>query len=131
MPFDLSTDSHLPTKQLALNKNYAVKQLPKEFEYLKDMYQDQYFHDVLVDKVKNLLKDVVKYLESGKHSNYDIQQELDKAIMGINVLQEEFEKNGSEIETGARESIGETIDQILKYFEVDIDIEEAMRERDW
>jgi hypothetical protein len=49
----------------------------------------------------------------------------------INELQEEFEENDSEIETGARESIGETVDQIIKFFEIDIDIEEAIRERDW
>ena len=105
--------------------------MPKDFEYLKEMYQDEYFPNKLVDKVRDLLKAVVSYLESGAHSTQDIQNELDKAITGINNLQEDFEESDSEIETVARESIGDTIDQILKYFEVDIDIEEAMRERDW
>ena len=95
------------------------------------MYNDEYFPNTLVDKVENLLKDIVTYLENGQHSNKDIQQQLDKAIIGINDLQQEFEDNDSEIETVARESIGETIDQILKFFEVEIDIEEAMRKRDW
>ena len=49
----------------------------------------------------------------------------------INDLQEEFFESGSEIETVARESIGETIIDILKYFDIDIDIEEALRGRDW
>jgi hypothetical protein len=42
-------------------------------------------------------------------------KELDKAITAINELQTDFEENDSEIETVARESIGETIHQILKY----------------
>jgi hypothetical protein len=50
-------------------------------------------------------------------------------MLKINELQEEFEENESEIETGARESIGETVERILEYFEIDIDSEEAMRER--
>lgn len=49
----------------------------------------------------------------------------------INELQEEFEEYDSDIETVARNSIGVTVGKILKYFNIDIDIEEAIRERDW
>ncbi len=49
----------------------------------------------------------------------------------INDLQEEFDENDSEIETVARDSIGVTVEKILNYFGIDIDIEEAIRERDW
>ena len=108
-----------------------MKKLPDDFEYLKDMYQDSYFPDDLVDKVKDLIKELVDYLENGKHTTNEIQLELDRIVIGINELQEEFEENDSEIETVARESIGETIEKILKYFEIDIDIEEAIRERNW
>jgi hypothetical protein len=51
--------------------------------------------------------------------------------IAINELQEEFEENDSEIETAARESIGATVDSVIKFFNIDIDIEEAIRERDW
>ena len=74
MPFDLPTKLTLSIKQLVLNKNNTVKKLPKDFEYLKDMYQDEYFPDVLVDKVKNLIKEVVTYLECGQHSTDDVQK---------------------------------------------------------
>ena len=49
----------------------------------------------------------------------------------INDLEEEFEQNDSELETVAREAIAETIEYILNWFEIDIDIEDALRERDW
>ena len=51
--------------------------------------------------------------------------------MAINDLQEEFYENDSEIETVARDSIGVTVDYILEYFNIDIDPETAISERDW
>ena len=60
-----------------------------------------------------------------------VQETLDEAVCGINDLQEEFDENDSEIETVARECIGVTVDYILKWFGIPIDMEEAIRERDW
>jgi len=107
------------------------KQLPADFEYLKGMYTDDYFPDFLVDKLRDKIKSVVAFIEEGNHSKDEIQQSLDRMTLEINGLQEEFEENDSEIETVARESIGETIDNILNFFNIDIDVEEAIRERDW
>ncbi|MBH5316327.1 hypothetical protein I6N90_00710 [Paenibacillus sp. GSMTC-2017] len=99
--------------------------------YLLDMYNDSYYPTFLVDKVKELILEVVRFLESGTHSNEAIQVELDKMTIAINDLQEEFDEHDSEIETVARESIGATIEAILHAYKVDIDSETAIRERDW
>ncbi len=108
-----------------------VKKLPDDFDYLKDMYADDYFPNFLVDKVKDLIRNTVSYIEGGNRSKEEIQASFDKMTIGINELAEEFEENDSELETGARESIGDTVDKILTYFNIDIDIEEAIRARDW
>ncbi|MBC6166027.1 hypothetical protein HCA15_05145 [Listeria booriae] len=102
-----------------------------EKDYLADMYRDPYFPDFLVDKIKMLLKEVVALLESGETDLEVIQAAFDKATIGINELEEEFDDNDSEIETAARESIGETVDLILTHYKVAIDCEEALREREW
>ncbi|WP_221641616.1 DUF5713 family protein [Listeria booriae] len=102
-----------------------------EKDYLADMYRDPYFPDFLVDKIKTLLKEVVALLESGESDLEVIQAAFDKATIGINELEEEFDDNDSEIETEARESIGETVDLILTHYKVAIDCEEAIREREW
>ena len=99
--------------------------------YLADMYDDDYFPNFLVDKIKSYIVNVVQYLESGKHSIDDIQTKFDMMTEDINNLHEEFEENDSEIETGARESIGETVNHILRHFSIDIDVETAIRNRDW
>lgn len=101
------------------------------FEYLKDMYIDGYFPNFLVDKVKAELIKVVEFLEQGNQDIEEIQSKLDFAIHAINDLAEEFDENDSEIETVARESIAQTVEDILAFFGIEIDTEEAIRERDW
>lgn len=107
-----------------------TKKLPADFPFLKQMYQDTYFPTFLVDKVKDAIKELVTFIEQG-HTKDEIQDELDNMVAKINDLQEEFENNNSEIETVARESIASTVEEILIYFDVHIDIEEALRDRDW
>lgn len=109
----------------------TTKKLPEDFKYVKNMYDDGYFPNFLVDKVKEVIKKTVSFIEEGNHSKDEIQDSFDKMTLEINELQEEFAENDSEIETGARESIGETIENILNYFNIDIDVEEAIREREW
>lgn len=107
------------------------KKLPNDFPYLTDMYQDDYFPKFLTDKIKAAIQDVANFLERGNSSETEIQVVLDQMTSKINGLQEEFEENESEIETGARESIAATVEDVLQFFKVDIDIEEALREREW
>jgi predicted transcriptional regulator len=105
--------------------------LPTDFEFLPDMYQDGYFPNSEVDKVKAAIQKVVTYLEKGQTSTKKIQKKLDDMTWTINELQDDFADHDSEIETGARESIAETVGRVLVHFNVDIDVEEAIRERDW
>lgn len=74
---------------------------------------------------------VVHFIEESTHTIEEIQEKLDEMTIAINELQNEFYQNNSEIETVARDSIGETVEEILQYFELDIDTEEAIREREW
>ena len=108
-----------------------MKKLDSEFKYLVDMYEDTFFPTFLVDKLKLHIVKVVHFIEESTHTVEEIQEKLDEMTIAINGLQNEFYENGSEIETFARDSIGLTVEEILQYFEIDIDIEEALRERDW
>lgn len=108
-----------------------MKKLGADFAYLPDMYNDGYFPDFLVDKVKAEIEKVAVFLEDGCHTAQQIQEKFDAMTVAINDLQEEFEKNDSEIETGAREDIGDTLQRLLDFFELEIDCETAIRMRDW
>lgn len=108
-----------------------MKQFDKSYKLLEDMYNDEYFPDFLVDKIKDLIQSVIDFLETGERDLDKIQARFDDMTLAINDLEEEFEDNDSEIETVARDSIGETVDYILRWFDIDIDVEDAIGERDW
>ena len=97
-----------------------MKTFDGNYVLLDEMYQDGYYPDFLVDKVKAELLNVIGLLESGATDLAVIQEKLD-----------EFDENDSEIETVARDCIGETVGYILEWFEIPIDVEGAIRERDW
>lgn len=108
-----------------------MKRFEQTDALLREMYQDDYYPNILVDKIKAELQMVITLLETGVTDIEVIQERLDKATCAINDLQEEFEENDSELETVARESIGDAVCDILNWFEIPIEIEDALRERDW
>ena len=108
-----------------------MKPFDTNYKLLDEMYNDDYYPTFLVNKVKDELQKVIDLLESGDTDIEVVQEKLDEAVCGINDLQEEFDENDSEIETVARDCIGVTVAYILEWFDIPIDIEEAIRERDW
>jgi len=95
------------------------------------MYKSDYYPRHVVDRLRDILKELVSFLESGEHTTTQVQDELDRVTRKINELQAVFKKEGSEIETVAREVIVRNIEDILRAYEIDIDTEEAIRAREW
>ena len=108
-----------------------MKTFDPNYKLLDEMYRDDYYPDFLVDKVKDELQKVIDLLESGETDPDVVQETLDEAVSGINDLQEEFDEHDSEIETVARECIAADVAYILQWFNIPIDTEEAIREREW
>ncbi len=108
-----------------------MKKFVENYKLLEEMYNDGYFPDFLVDKIRMLIQNIICFLESGERDLEKIQAWFDEMTLGINDLEEEFEDNDSELETVARDSIGMTVDYILKWFDIDIEVEDAIGERDW
>ena len=108
-----------------------MKTFDPNYKLLEEMYQDEYYPDFLVDRVRDEIQKVISLLESGETDTEAVQEKLDEAVCAINDLQEEFDENDSEIETMARECIAAAVAYILEWFGIPIDIEEAVRERDW
>lgn len=104
---------------------------PSDYMLLEAMYNDDYFPNFLVDKVKVEMVKVVKLLQTGETDLAVIQKAFDEMCLAINDLQDEFAENDSEIETAARECIAADVEKILEFFEIEIDVEDALAERDW
>lgn len=108
-----------------------MKKFDENYVLLKAMVNDEYYPKFLVDRIKELIIPVIELLENGETNKDIIQSKLDEMTLAINDLQEKFEDNDSEIETVARDSIAVTIGYIMEWFKIDIDMETAIRERDW
>ncbi len=108
-----------------------MKKFDTNYRLLAEMYEDEYFPDFLVDKVKSLVEDVIAFLETGETDPEKVQEKFDGMTLAINDLQEEFEENDSEIETVARECIGSTVGYILEWSGIEIDVEDAIGKREW
>lgn len=108
-----------------------MKKFDENYKLLAEMYRDGYFPDFLVDKVRALIQNVIGFLETGERDLCKIQKKFDEMTLAINDLEEEFEENDSELETVARDSIAVTVMYILKWFDIDIDAEDALGARDW
>lgn len=105
----------------------------KNYEFLKGMYSDGYFPDFLVDKIKTILVELCGTIESeNPQSNEELLKFTHAATDRINELEEEFEENESELETGAREAMAEDFDYIVKAYDFsDVDIEDVIATREW
>ncbi len=102
-------------------------------KFLEDMYNDGYFPNFLVDKIKGILLDLCIQIEAkSPKSNEELYKLSHAATERINKLEDEFEENESELETGAREAMGADFDFIvLTYGFKDADLEEVIAPRDW
>ena len=108
-----------------------MSEFDADYQPLYEMYDDDYYPNFLVNKIKAELNKVEAVLAGGEKDTAIIQQHFDTMTQAINDLEDEFDENDSEIETVARESIGEAVDYLLQKYRIDIDVEEAIREREW
>ena len=108
-----------------------MSEFDADYQPLYEMYDDEYFPDFLVDKIKAELDKIEAVLAGGEKNTAIIQQHFDTMTRAINDLEAEFEENDSEIETVARDSIAEAVDYLLQKYRIAIDLEEALREREW
>ena len=110
-------------------KNEAIK----NYSFLKEMYEESYFPNKLVDKGKSILVELCFEIEQKQPKSLDELYELTHAATDkFNDLQEEFYDNDSEIETVARDCIGTDFEFIAhSYGFEDADTEELIATRDW
>ena len=100
--------------------------------FLSGMAQDAYFPPHLVDKGKALLLALCARIEAEQPASLEALYALTHATTEqFNDLAGEFEDADSEIETAARDCIGEDMAFIAQSYGFDADVEELIATRDW
>lgn len=101
--------------------------------FLRQMYEDSYFPDHIVDKGRAILFRLCERIEAEQPSDLAALYVLTQAATEeFNLLEAEFDAAGSEIETVAREVIAEDFWFVASaYGFTDADVEELIATRDW
>ncbi|GIH94566.1 DUF5713 family protein [Planobispora siamensis] len=101
--------------------------------FLKEMYDDGYFPDHVVDKGRAILLRLCERIEAERPADLAALYALTKpATEEFNALEEEFEAAGSMIDTIGREIIGDHFWFVaLAYGFTDADGEELIAAREW
>ncbi|SEG64076.1 hypothetical protein SAMN05444920_103641 [Nonomuraea solani] len=101
--------------------------------FLAEMYDDGYFPDHLVDKGKAILLRLCERIETEQPADLAALYALTQAATEeFNLLEEEFDAAGSEIETAAREAIGADFWIVATaYGFTDADSEKLIATRNW
>jgi len=103
----------------------------REHTFLQAMLTDSYFPKHLVGKGQLVLRQLAERIEREAPEGEAVYALTRATTETFNEMQEEFAEAGSEIETAAREAIGGDVAFILKAYGYDVDIEEAIANRDW
>ncbi|MFD6532494.1 DUF5713 family protein [Streptomyces sp. NPDC060184] len=101
--------------------------------FLRQMYDDSYFPDRLVDRGKAILLRLCERVETERPSDLESLYALTRAATEeFNLLDREFVAAGSEIETVAREQICEDFFFVASaHGFTEADAEELTASRDW
>ncbi|MCX4667468.1 DUF5713 family protein [Streptomyces sp. NBC_01381] len=101
--------------------------------FLGELYGDSYYPDHLLDKGKAILLGLCARIESERPADLDALYVLTAAATEeFNALEEEFVAADSEIETIARDAIGEDFAFVASaYGFADADVEELIAAREW
>ena len=119
-------------KKTKMTQNDIKNEEIRNYSFLKNMYSDGYFPNFIVDKGKAILVDLCIQIEKENPKTLPELYKLTHAATNkFNDLENEFYENGSEIETGARESIGGDFFFIAKAYDYEGDREDLIATRNW
>lgn len=102
-----------------------------QYILLEELYEDSFYPDFLIDKIKYLLEDFINFVEQKPKNMADVGDKIYDLIQNANSLQYEFLDNDSEYDNIARECLIRILEYIIQWFHLSINLEEALAEREW
>ena len=102
-----------------------------QYILLEELYEDSFYPDFLIDKIKYLLEDFINFVEQKPKNMADVGDKIYDLIQNANSLQYEFLDNDSEYDNIARECLIRKLEYIIQWFHLPINLEEALAEREW
>lgn len=102
-----------------------------QYILLEELYEDSFYPDFLIDKLKYLLEDFINYVEQQPTNMADVGDKIYELIENALSLQYEFLDNDSEYDNLAREYFIRNLEYIIQWFHLPLNLEEVLAEREW
>ena len=101
-------------------------------ELLTPMFEDEYYPDELVSRIKQLLLKFSEKITASSLSNTDIYSSAQEIIVQINKMKPKFEQMDSSLDDAAADYIAEAMMMVVQEAGyLDIDMEELVANREW
>ncbi|ULH13985.1 DUF5713 family protein (plasmid) [Deinococcus sp. KNUC1210] len=102
------------------------------YKFLNEMEHDNYYPPQLVAKGKFILQGLCLQIEAQRPQTLEqLFQLTHEATEQFNRLSDEFDEQGSELETVARENIAKDVDFIAQAYGFHEDLESLIQNREW
>ncbi|WP_089603634.1 DUF5713 family protein [Acinetobacter piscicola] len=101
-------------------------------DLLLPMFDDEYYPDILVAEVKQLIEKFAKKVSKNSFSDTEIYSLANLTVVEINEMKPQFEDLDSSLDDTAADYIAEAMMMVVQnqgYFE--IEIEELVANREW
>ena len=85
-----------------------------QYILLEELYEDSFYPDFLIDKIKYLLEDFINFVEQKPKNMADVGDKIYDLIQNANSLQYEFLDNDSEYDNIARECLIRNLEYIIQ-----------------
>lgn len=101
-------------------------------ELLTPMFEDEYYPDELVSRIKQLLLQFSEKITVSSLSQIDIYSSAQEIIVQINKMKPKFEQMDSSLDDAAADYIAEAMMMVVQEAGyLDIDMEELVANREW
>ncbi|MCU4596746.1 hypothetical protein KTJ13_12905 [Acinetobacter radioresistens] len=101
-------------------------------ELLTPMFEDEYYPDELVSRIKQLLLQFSEKITASSLSQTDIYSSAQEIIVQINKMKPKFEQMDSSLDDAAADYIAEAMMMVVQEAGyLDIDMEELVANREW
>ncbi|KCX36220.1 hypothetical protein J577_2607 [Acinetobacter sp. 263903-1] len=101
-------------------------------ELLTPMFEDEYYPDELVSRIKQLLLQFSEKITASSLSHTDIYSSAQEIIVQINKMKPKFEQMDSSLDDAAADYIAEAMMMVVQEAGyLDIDMEELVANREW
>ena len=100
-------------------------------DLLLPMFDDEFYPDILVAELKQLIQQFAKHVSKSNLSETDIYHFADQTVQAINKMKPQFEDLYSDLDDTAADYIAEAMMMVLQeqgYFEIEMEALIATRE---